>query len=129
MFRSSGSALVRSPPHDPLINRFVAIKAIRPDRLDEDHGQLHVNGVESFCKYTKRRLARFNGVRANFELSSRSASGCDKVTLTGSSLSYASNKQDVIPEQNAGNVDLKRPWIRRIRRIDAKINRSKVVCI
>jgi hypothetical protein len=31
-------------------------------------GQVHVNGIESFWSCTKRRLARFNGVKANFEL-------------------------------------------------------------
>ena len=31
-------------------------------------GIIHVNGIESFWSYTKRRLARFNGVKTNFEL-------------------------------------------------------------
>lgn len=31
-------------------------------------GPVHINGIESFWSYTKRRLARFNGVKANFEL-------------------------------------------------------------
>ena len=29
-------------------------------------GQVHVNDIESFWSYTKRRLARFNGVKVNF---------------------------------------------------------------
>lgn len=29
---------------------------------------VHINGIESFWSYTKRRLARFNGVKANFDL-------------------------------------------------------------
>jgi len=28
----------------------------------------HINGIESFWSFTKRRLAKFNGVKANFEL-------------------------------------------------------------
>jgi hypothetical protein len=31
-------------------------------------GLVHVNGIESFWSYTKRHLARFNGIKANFEL-------------------------------------------------------------
>ena len=31
-------------------------------------GRVHINGVESFWSYTKRRLAKFNGTRTNFEL-------------------------------------------------------------
>lgn len=26
------------------------------------HGQCHINGIESFCSFTRRRLAKFNGV-------------------------------------------------------------------
>ena len=29
---------------------------------------VHINGIESFWSFTKRRLAKFNGVKANFEL-------------------------------------------------------------
>ena len=28
----------------------------------------HINGIESFWSFTKRRLAKFNGVLVNFEL-------------------------------------------------------------
>lgn len=31
-------------------------------------GTCHINGMESFWSFTKRRLAKFNGVTANFEL-------------------------------------------------------------
>jgi transposase len=31
-------------------------------------GRAHVNGIESFWSFTKRRLAKFNGVKKNFEL-------------------------------------------------------------
>ena len=31
-------------------------------------GDIHINGIESFWSVTKRRLAKFNGVKANFEL-------------------------------------------------------------
>ncbi len=29
---------------------------------------IHINGIESFWGFAKRRLAKFNGVRVNFEL-------------------------------------------------------------
>ena len=32
------------------------------------HGHCHINGIESFWSFTKRRLAKFNGVTTNFEL-------------------------------------------------------------
>ena len=31
-------------------------------------GSRHINGIESFWSFTKRRLAKFNGVSKNFEL-------------------------------------------------------------
>ena len=31
-------------------------------------GEVHINGIESFWSFTKRRLAKFNGVKKNFEL-------------------------------------------------------------
>ena len=31
-------------------------------------GDIHINGIESFWGFTKRRLAKFNGVKVNFEL-------------------------------------------------------------
>jgi transposase len=31
-------------------------------------GAVHINGIESFWSFTKRRLARFNGTRGTFEL-------------------------------------------------------------
>ena len=31
------------------------------------HSNCHINGIESFWSFTKRRLAKFNGVVANFE--------------------------------------------------------------
>ncbi len=31
-------------------------------------GKVHINGIESFWSFTKRRLAKFNGTRRNFEL-------------------------------------------------------------
>ncbi|HHC29414.1 MAG TPA: IS1595 family transposase, partial [Rhodobacterales bacterium] len=31
-------------------------------------GTIHINGIESFWSFAKRRLAKFNGTRANFEL-------------------------------------------------------------
>lgn len=32
------------------------------------HGRCHINGIESFWSFSKRRLAKFNGVKTNFEL-------------------------------------------------------------
>ena len=32
------------------------------------NGRAHINGIEAFWSFTKRRLAKFNGVKANFEL-------------------------------------------------------------
>ncbi|MEM1302116.1 MAG: IS1595 family transposase, partial [Pseudomonadota bacterium] len=32
------------------------------------HEGVHINGIESFWSFAKRRLAKFNGVRRNFEL-------------------------------------------------------------
>jgi len=29
---------------------------------------VHINGIEAFWSFTKRRLAKFNGVKCNFEL-------------------------------------------------------------
>jgi len=29
---------------------------------------IHINGIENFWSFTKRRLAKFNGVKKNFEL-------------------------------------------------------------
>ena len=31
-------------------------------------GEIHINGIESFWSFTKRRLTKFNGVKKNFEL-------------------------------------------------------------
>ena len=32
------------------------------------NGRAHINGIEAFWSFTKRRLAKFNGVKTNFEL-------------------------------------------------------------
>ena len=32
------------------------------------HNGVHINGIESFWSFTKRRLAKFNGVKVNFHL-------------------------------------------------------------
>jgi len=37
------------------------------NEFSNKHG-VHVNGIESFWSFTKRRLAKFNGVKVNFEL-------------------------------------------------------------
>ena len=35
---------------------------------NRDDRTIHVNGIESFWSFTKRRLAKFNGVKVNFNL-------------------------------------------------------------
>lgn len=42
-------------------------KAYRKGLTFSENG-IHVNGIESFWSFTKRRLARFNGVSRNFEI-------------------------------------------------------------
>jgi transposase len=32
------------------------------------NGRAHINGIEAFWSFTKRRLAKFNGVKAHFDL-------------------------------------------------------------
>ena len=44
------------------------IKKYRKEGNPFTDGPVHVNGIESFWSYTKRRLARFNGVKIKFEL-------------------------------------------------------------
>jgi transposase len=44
------------------------IKKYRKEGSPFTDGPVHINGIESFWSYTKRRLARFNGVKTNFEL-------------------------------------------------------------
>jgi len=43
------------------------IKKYRKEGNPFTDGNVHINGIESFWSYTKRRLARFNGVKQNFE--------------------------------------------------------------
>jgi transposase len=49
-------------------DKHLRIKKYRKEGSPFTDGPVHVNGIESFWSYTKRRLARFNGVKANFEL-------------------------------------------------------------
>jgi hypothetical protein len=45
---------------------------------------IHVNGIENFWSFTKRRLAKFNGVKKNFKLHLKDSEwryGRDHVTL------------------------------------------------
>ena len=48
-------------------DKHLRIKKYRKEGSPFTDGRIHVNGIESFWSYTKRRLARFNGVKANFE--------------------------------------------------------------
>ena len=47
-------------------DRHLRIKKARPKRFSENG--VHINGIESFWSFTKRRLAKFNGVTKNFNL-------------------------------------------------------------
>jgi transposase len=49
-------------------DKHLRIKKYRKEGNPFTDGPIHVNGIESFWSYTKRRLARFNGVKTNFEL-------------------------------------------------------------
>ena len=49
-------------------DKHLRIKKYRKKGSRFTDGPVHINGIESFWSYTKRRLARFNGVKANFEL-------------------------------------------------------------
>ncbi|WP_323042387.1 IS1595 family transposase [Gemmobacter sp.] len=47
-------------------DRHLRIRKARPKAFSKDG--VHINGIESFWSFTKRRLAKFNGVSVNFEL-------------------------------------------------------------
>lgn len=47
-------------------DRHLRIRKARPKTFSKNG--IHINGIESFWSFTKRRLAKFNGVSANFEL-------------------------------------------------------------
>ena len=49
-----------------LDDRHLRIKKARPKQFS-DNG-VHIHGIESFWSFTKRRLAKFNGVTKNFNL-------------------------------------------------------------
>jgi transposase-like protein len=36
--------------------------------MEENGVKTHINGMESFWSFTKRRLSKFNGTKKNFEL-------------------------------------------------------------
>lgn len=45
-------------------------KHLRGNHGDNEFSEgrgVHINGIESFCSFTKRRLAKFNGVKVKFE--------------------------------------------------------------
>ena len=37
------------------------------NEFSKDNG-IHINGIENFWSFTKRRLSKFNGVKKNFDL-------------------------------------------------------------
>jgi transposase len=44
-------------------------KHLRINHSEEfSHKGIHINGIESFWSFTKRRLAKFNGIKGNFNL-------------------------------------------------------------
>ena len=54
--------------YDGLILSGYNHKRIHPYKNKFTRGKNHVNGIESFWSFTKRRLAKFNGVTKNFDL-------------------------------------------------------------
>ena len=44
------------------------LTAVHGECLRFAEGEVHINGIESFWSFAKRRLAKFNGVSRNFEL-------------------------------------------------------------
>ncbi len=51
----------------------------------------HTNGIESFWSFTKRRLAKFNGVSANFELYLKESDSAGKSNLMNLLVGYGSS--------------------------------------
>ena len=49
-------------------DRHLRLKKYYADRTWFADGELHINGIESFWSFAKRRLAKFNGTTRNFEL-------------------------------------------------------------
>jgi len=58
-------------------------------------GHCHINGIESFWSFTKRRLAKFNGVSVNFELHLKDQNGAGKNILMSLPVNYG-NSSDFI---------------------------------
>ena len=62
------------------------IRKVEGGRVRFAENGVHINGIESFWSFTKRRLAKFNGVRRNFELHLKECEwrwGKDTDTMTG----------------------------------------------
>jgi transposase-like protein len=51
-------------------------------------GRAHINGIEAFWSFTKRRLAKFNGVKPTLIFISRSTSGVTTNLLSFYSKTY-----------------------------------------
>ena len=49
-------------------DRHLRLKKYYSDRVWFTDGELHINGIEAFWSFAKRRLAKFNGTTRNFEL-------------------------------------------------------------
>ena len=49
-------------------NKHFRIKKYRKEGSPFTDGIVHINGIESFWSFTKRRLAKFNGVSKTLEL-------------------------------------------------------------
>jgi transposase-like protein len=61
------------------------IRKVEDGRVRFAENGVHINGIESFWSFTKRRLAKFNGVRRNFELHLKECEwrwGKDTYTMT-----------------------------------------------
>ncbi|MEZ5714333.1 MAG: IS1595 family transposase [Paracoccaceae bacterium] len=48
-------------------DRHLRIRKARKSATPFSEGGVHINGIESFWSFTKRRLAKFNGVKRNFD--------------------------------------------------------------
>ena len=51
-----------------LVLIFIVLPGLRIVQQYQKGGGIHINGIENFWSFTKRRLAKFNGVKKHFDL-------------------------------------------------------------
>jgi len=56
-------------------DKHLRIKKYRKEGNPFTEGEVHINGIESFWSFTKRRLAKFNGTSGTFELHLKECEG------------------------------------------------------